>query len=191
MPDPMTPYDFVVASGLDAGKFATKAWAPAIGDKPALVSGLYRGRYSALIRAWPIAEGAEWVAQAIISGHPQLVFEELEPEESERLRAESQAPVGYNAPVGQEQVVGRSEPKLPYAPQVQPLDTAESVQADADGNVTISPPAATATGEAQIEQPPISEVTVVPLDCGPHCVRMDGPQGVIENHAADCKHKDD
>lgn len=172
MTDPMTPYDFILAAGLDSAAFATRAWAPAIADKPALVSGISRGEYPVIIRAWPLdGEGTGWAAQAIIGSHPQLVLEELEPEEAERLRAESQTATGLDAPVGQEAVIGRSDPKLPYAPPVQPLP--EPTPGPLEGEVL--------DGEV------VSEVTVHPLDCGPNCVQLVGPQGTIQNHSVGCE----
>lgn len=173
---PMTPHVFIEAAGLDPGAFAVRAWAPPIEEKPGLVSGLVNGDTYVFIRAWPILEGPqgtavrEWTALAFVSKHPALVVSEIEPEEQERMRAESLKPNGADAPVGQEAVMGSSGPV--YAPPLQQLDTAESVQGD---NVIDSTAEELSGG-----------VVVVPLGCGKNCTRATGPQGTVENHAAGC-----
>lgn len=184
MPDPMTPFDLIVAAGLDPGHFATKAWAPQVDDKhPALVSGVLRANVFVVIRAWyqggdqehPYAHKG-WIAAASVSLNPQLTLGELTPEEAERLRAESQTAQGLEAPVGQEAVIGRSDPK-PYTPPVPPLDTAESVQADGVIEGT-----ATEIEEETGGLGPLPES----LGCGAECVRLKGPEGSQDYHGPDC-----
>jgi hypothetical protein len=165
-------YDILLAAGVE-DSFEAKAWAPQVEtdpNLPAILSGVMEGGVFAVIRAWQ--QDDVWIAVATISRNPALAIGALEPEEAERLRAETQTPQGASAPVGQEKVIGRSDPKLLYAPPVQPLDTAESVQADA----------------APLDSEMVSEITVEPLDCGPDCARLSGPEGTVENHKPPCEH---
>lgn len=183
MTDPMTAYDLIVAAGLDPAEFATKAWAQQTDDEhPALVSGTLYGGVFAVIRAWKQwdAENSDeppspfahrgWVAVATVSRNPQLAIGELSPEESERLRAESQVAAGHDKPVGQEAVIGRSDPK-PYAPPVPPVphDTPW------EGSAT------------EIEEE-IGALGPIPegLGCGSECVRLKGPEGVQDYHGPGC-----
>lgn len=180
MSETMTPYDLIVAAGLDPARFATKAWAPQPDDgHPALVSGTLHGGVFVVIRAWQIEDDAPqqhepfshhgWIAVAMISKNPHLTVGELSPEEAERLRAETLTPQGAAKPVGQTAVLGRSDPK-PYAP---PLDTAESVHAD--------------TTAAEIEEDIGAAGPIpVPLPCGTECVQLKGPEGTQDYHGADC-----
>lgn len=178
MPELMTPYVLIVAAGLDPSQFATKAWAPQPDEeRPALVSGLMHGGVYAVIRAWHVEDDPNhspfahegWIAVATVSKNPALATGELSPEEAERLRAERLTPAGYDAPVGQKQVIGRADPK-PYTPPVQPIEPAipsTAVEIEDDTG---------ATG-------PIPEA----LPCGPECLVLKGPEGTQEYHGAGCE----
>lgn len=171
-----TARDRIIAAGLDPATFVIKAGAPQPdAERPALLSGVVMGNVFAVIRAWkqdddtphPYAHEG-WIAVATVSKNPQLVLGELSPEEAERLRAQKLTPSGYEAPVGQEAVIGRSDPK-PYTPPVQPIETT----------------ALEITEELEEE---LSDIEPVSLDCGPECVRLKGPEGDQDFHGPNCEH---
>lgn len=169
-----TQVQILLAAGVEL-PFDTKAFAAQSEidpNLPALLSGTIDGGIFVIVRAWQ--QDDVWIAVATLSRNPALVLGALEPEEAERLRAETQTPQGASAPVGQENVIGRSDPKILYAPPVQPLDTAESVQADAEPE--------------PVDSELVAEITVEPLDCGSDCVRLSGPEGMVENHKPPCEH---
>lgn len=169
MPEPQTPYELIVAAGLEPANFRTVAWAPLVEREseeplPALVTGRVGLIAAVFIRAWPTGEPGSWMSLAFVSKHPGLAFSQMEPEERERLRAESLRPAGVERPVGQERVIGRSDP-VPIAPPLQPLDTAESVNADEE----------------------VADAILVVGECA-ECsgAVLEGPEGRQENHSEGC-----
>lgn len=165
------------ASGLNPVLFVIVAFAPPVevpgrAPLPAILTGTYRG-HNAAIRAWPVIVDGEgnvtrWDALAFVSAHPAYALNELSNQERERLRAESLTALGESGPVGQDRVLDQPPPTpapppdpVPYAPELPVLE-----------------------GEA--EDIPESEVVAEPLECGPACIRLSGPEGTMEEHGDGC-----
>lgn len=125
-------------------------------------------RNEANIVAVPTADAASaWDALAYTSQHPALASQQMTAEEQERLRAETFAPSG-SEPVGQEKVVGRSDP-VPYTP---PLPVIEGTTVDL-------------TPEEPEDDP--RDVQIEPAPCGnPECFVFVGEEGRQEIHVEQC-----
>lgn len=172
----MNLYDVIDAAGLDPAEFETVAHAEPVArpnqdDLPGLIMGRYRG-HNAAIRCWPrVVDSAghvsAWDALAYTSQHPALASQQMTAEEQERLRAETFAPSG-SEPVGQEKVVGRSDP-VPYTP---PLPVIEGTAVDL-------------TPEEPEDDP--RDVQIEPAPCGnPECFVFVGEEGRQEIHVEQC-----
>lgn len=185
----MNEYDVLAATGLDPAECEVQTRADPINDLPGLMVVCYTGQHRAepsaiaTVRAWPRdvdeqGHVGRWEAVACISVNPVMPINDFTPEEQERLRAETQIPLGMSKPVGQEAVIGKSDPK-PYTPPVPALEAPDPNQAKGGGWV------AEAT-EDPYDDTEASDIQAEPLSCHVGCVRMTGPEGTMDSHDPEC-----
>jgi hypothetical protein len=150
-----TAAELIERAGAVPHLISVDAFAPALDPDPALLLGRQAGTSPFVL----ILDAPEYGAALFHSSRsPALINDQLSERELERLRGEALTPSGADDPVGQIAAARAADTSIPYAPPVQPLDTAESTNAD-----------------VELDPRDVSEVEEAP--CGnPECVVIEGQE---------------